>query len=329
MNLARLLPLVLLAPLFTACATDRQVIAQADDTHRSLEPAVLEDPELKGYLQEMGQRITASAKALHEQHYGPKSHFEETSDWMFSDEMRFHFVNSETLNAFTTGGDHMYVYTQLLQQCRTEDELAAVMAHEYGHVYARHVHKGMNRQYMALGGAIAGGVLGYTLADEKHRQEMAMLGALGAGTLASFLNLGFTRDDEAEADRLGFDFYAHAGWDPARFGDFFQQMIDAGYDKTPEMLSDHPTLASRVQGARLRASKLPADAASWRRPSVADAARFAALKSRAAQLAKTMPDDSSLQAAKVLLAAVPSCLLPQDQPEQKEAQAKLHAALQQ
>ncbi len=317
---------LVLAPL-SACATDRQVIGQAEDAHHELAPAVLDDPQLAGYLQEMGDRIVHAAKELSDKGFGPDSHRKEDDAWMFTD-VKFHFVNSETLNAFTTGGDHMYIYTQLLQQCRTEDELAAVMAHEYAHVYARHVHKGMNRQYLAMGGALAGGVLGYTLADD-DKLEVAALAAAGTGALAGFLNQGFTRGDEAEADQLGFAFYAHAGWDPAHFGDFFQAMVDAGYDTTPELLSDHPSLASRVVAAKEMAAKLPPEAKSWRQPAVAEGAKFKAMQARAAQLAKTMPDDKSMQTAQTLLNAVGNCLLPQDQPQQIEARAKVEAAMQQ
>ncbi len=324
MNALRCLLAVSVATVFAACATDRQVIAQAADVHRDLSPAVLDDPELAGYLQEMGERIVTAAEQLSSQGYGPKSHRSEKTDWMFTD-VKFRFVNSETLNAFTTGGEHMYMYTQLLQTCRSEDELVAVMAHEYAHVYARHVQKGMNRQYMALGGAALAGVLGYTLADDKHREETAVLAAMGAGALGGYLNMGYTRGDEAEADELGFQFYARAGWDPARFGDFFQQMIDAGYETKNESMSDHPSLASRVQAARKRAAELPPAAAAWRRPPVADAARFRSLQARAAQVAGTMPADGTLKAAQTLLSAVGSCLLPDDLPEQKAARARIEA----
>ena len=312
----------------SSCATDRQVIAQASDTHRQLAPTVLEDPELATYLQTMGRRIVDAARDLDAQGFGPKSHRKEDDAWMFSDQMEFHFVNSETLNAFTTGGTHMYIYTELLRTCRTEDELAAVMAHEYGHVYARHVHQGMNRQYVALGGAAAAGAGGYLLGGEKHGTEYATA-AVGLGLAAGqFLNMGFTRDDESEADELGFAFYTHAGWDPNRFGDFFQQLIDKGLETKSEMMSDHPSLGSRVSAAKQRAAALPPDAKNQRKAPVADSARFQALQQRAATLAKTMPTDPKLQAAKVLLAAVPSCLLPQDQPEQKAAQQKLRDAIQ-
>ena len=78
--------------------------------------------------------------------------------------MKFHLVNSKTVNAFTTGGEHMYVYTALFQMCQSEDELAAVMSHEFAHVYSRHVQKGTDRQtgmtVLGYGAAGAGYVAG-------------------------------------------------------------------------------------------------------------------------------------------------------------------------
>src|SRR5439155_9553533 len=138
-----------------------QVLAQASNVHNQLEPAVIEDPQLAGYLQQVGDRILGPAKELDRQGFGPKTHKTEKTDWMFGQDMKFHFVNSKTLNAFTTGGNHMYIYNQLFQECQSEDELAAVMAHEYGHVYARHVAKGIDRQYAALAAAAALGGAGY------------------------------------------------------------------------------------------------------------------------------------------------------------------------
>lgn len=317
----------LLLSFCASCATDRQVIEQADDTHNQLEPAVVEDAQMRDYLQAMGARIVASAHELHTQKYGPKSHFEEKSDWMFSDEMKFHFVNSKTLNAFTTGGTHMYIYTELLKTCRTEDELAAVMAHEYGHVYARHVAKGMDRRYYSIGGALALGIGGYAIGGKKHGLEYGAAAASLGYVGLNFLGMGFTRDDEAEADKLGFDFYTHAGWDPKHFGDFFQQLIDKGLDTTPEMMSDHPSLKSRVAAANERAAKLSPDAAKLRKPPVADASKFAAMKQRAEVVAKTMPNDESLQTAQTLLAAVSSCVSPTDQPDQVAAREKIKKAV--
>lgn len=319
------LALLLVLVVGAGCATDKAVRAQATDYHKELEPAVLTDPELRDYLQQLGDRVVASAKELHAQKFGPKSAFKDDSSWMFTSE-KFHLVNSSTLNAFTTGGDHAYIYSQLMKECRNEDELAAVVAHEYGHVYARHVHKGMDRQYGVIGGALLLGAAGYAAGGEKHGKEYALYGA-GLGMIAgNFLAMGFTRDDEAEADKLGFEFYARAGWDPARFGGLFQTLIDKGLDKTPEALSDHPSLSSRVQVAKERAAALPANAKDWRKPPIADEKRYAELKKRAEAVGKTAPNDQSLARAKLLLAAVKSCLAPTETQEQKDARATLEAA---
>jgi predicted Zn-dependent protease len=310
--------------LVLGCASDRQVIQQADQFHGTLKPAVMEDPVLAGYLQEVGDRIIDAAREMDQQHGGPKSHRSEDSSWMFNGKMKFHFVNSKTLNAFTTGGEHMYLYTGLFEQCKTEDELAAVMAHEFAHVYGRHVHKGMNRQYTALAIAAAGGGAGYALAGKDNRTEAAALGAGAGFALAQFANMGFTRKDEAEADKLGFQFYTRAGWDPQRFGDFFQAMIDKGYDKTPAMLSDHPTLASRVEAAQRRASELPPHAGQWQRPAVATGQRFKDLQARAARLGKTLPSDQTLANSQELLQALPrSCVAPVEPEDALQARERI------
>jgi hypothetical protein len=89
-------------------------------------------------------------------------------------------------------------------------------------------------------------------------------------------------------------------------------------------LSDHPTLASRVQAAKERASKLGPDADRWRHPPVASASQFRDLQDRAARLSKTLPDDKSLAKTQELLSALPrSCLTPAIQQDQLDAQKRL------
>ena len=307
--------------------SDRQVIDQAEKVHGSLDAAVIRDRELVNYFQQIGQRIIAEGREADAKGVGPKKHFDkkEQDDWMYSNKMQFHLVNSKTLNAFTTGGEHMYIYNALFQSCKSEDELVAVMNHEYAHVYCRHVAKGMQRQLpLLIGGAVAGGAAGYALGDKDHRTETAVAGAAIGTAGAQFLNMGFTRDDENEADEFGFYFHWNAGWDPNRFSDFFQRMIDLGYDKTPEMLSDHPSLSNRVKATKERVSKLPPEAKSRRRPPVADAARFKQLQERAAELGKKLPDDKSLANSQELAQALPrSCVAPVDPPDAMEARKRL------
>jgi predicted Zn-dependent protease len=305
------------------CVSDRQVIAQANEQHRSLTPAVMTNGDLDRYLQSIGERIIDSAKEYDQEHAEKGG---ESREWMFSKDMQFHLVNSETLNAFTTGGEHMYIYSELFETCRSEDELAAVMAHEYAHVYGRHVHKGIQRQYLIVAGSAAAGLAAGQMSDD-NSAEIGALASAGALMIGKFLSMGYTRSDEANADELGFVFYTRAGWDPDHFGDFFQQLIDKGMDTTPEAMSDHPSLSSRVAAAKQRAAKLPPAAEQWRRPPVADLRGYAEKKQLVAQVSATSPSDADIQAAQTLLSAVPSCVLPNDAPEQKAAQTKLEVAL--
>jgi hypothetical protein len=218
----------------------------------------------------------------------------------------------------------MYIYTQLFEQAKSEDELAAVMAHEYGHVYARHVGKGMNRQYGALAAAAALAGAGYVAGGKEKGGQYAALGATAGMAGGQFVNMGFTRHDEDEADKLGFAFYTHAGWDPNHFADFFQQMIDQGLDTTPELMSDHPSLKNRVAATKERVKKLPPTASEWRRPPIASPEQFRALQARAAELGKTLPSDKSLSNSQQLLAALPrSCITPVVQPDEQKARENL------
>ena len=325
-RLASVFILSLLA-LSTGCANDKKVISGAVDTHKTLAPAVLNDPQLADYIQRVGDRIVAEGRAASLKDVGPKKHFDgEANDWMFSNSMKFHFVNSKTLNAFTTGGEHMYIYTELFEQCKTEDELAAVMSHEYAHVYSRHVQKGMDNRIALLGLAGAGAVGGAVVGGKDNWQTGAAVGG-GAGLAAgSFAGMSFTRKDENEADKYGYYFYTHAGWDPKQFAGFFQDMIDKGYDKTPAILSDHPTLASRVKATEERTKDLPPEAASWRKPPIASPSAFRDLQSRAAKIGKTAPSDASLDTQKLLAALPRSCVQRDPDPaDRKQAEQQLVA----
>jgi predicted Zn-dependent protease len=217
----------------------------------------------------------------------------------------------------------MYIYTALFEQCATEDELTAVMSHEFAHVYCRHVQKGTQRQYAIMGAAAAAGVVGAAVAKD-NRVQGATAGAGVGAAAAGFLGMGFTRHDEDEADKYGFYFHMMGGWDPNHFADFFKRMIDMGYDKTPELASDHPSLANRVENTKRRISELPKDYTKWKKPNTATAEQFAALKQRAKDVGAKMPDDASLQKAQQLLAAFPSCVSATDnQPEQVQARQQI------
>lgn len=315
--------------IISGCASDSSVISQANEMNDALQPAIITDPVLSQYIQKVGDRIIDAAGEMYRQGYGPAAQVDEDSQWMFSQKMQFHFVNSKTLNAFTTGGEHMYVYTELFQKTHNENELATVMAHEFAHVYGRHVQKGMNRQYGVLLATVGAGAAGYALGDKSNRETYAGLAAGGAMLAGQLINAGFTREDEAEADKMGFEFYIRAGYDPDHFGDFFQRMIDLGLDKGSDgvgkYLSDHPSLKSRVELAHKRAAELsPQVKQQMERPDVASAAQYAQLQQRSIQVGASMPNDTTLSAVSELLQALPrSCLTPVIFPDQERAAEEL------
>ena len=326
----RICTAIILMLFSTGCSifrpSDQAVIGQANQVHSQLDAAVIRDAGVQRYMDAIGERIIDGAIEYEKEGRASEEHAAQDNSWLYSGDIQFHLVNSKTLNAFTTGGQHIYIYNQLFQDAKSEDELAAVMAHEFAHVYGRHVHRGMERQYTALGAAGLGAIAGYALGGD-NRETAAGLGAAGAGGLAQFFNQGYTRADENEADKLGFSFYIRAGWDPERFADFFKQMIAKGYDKTPEIASDHPSLANRVAATEKRVAGMdPQRARARRRPPIADDREFQDIQRRAVAAARNTPDDQSLAKAQLMLQAFPSCVTPEDQPDQRAAQQRLMKA---
>ena len=325
----RFRPLLLLltaAPLLGllgGCVTDQQVIAQANDVNGTLKPAFITAPDLAGYVQAVGDRVVAAARQSAKEGY--ENLDVQNSAWMFKD-IKFHLVNSETLNAFTTGGEHVYLYSQLFQDVDGEDAFAAVVAHEFGHIYGRHVASGMKRQVTLMALAAGAGLGASALAPDGKGQEYGALASGAAATGGKFVGMGFTRGDESAADRMGFHFYVQAGWDPTKFANFFKTMIAKGYDTTPEYLSDHPKLSNRVESVQGYVNELPADASKLRRPDIATPQQFRNYQQEAGRLAKSTPDDKSLQKAQTLLAAFPSCVAPAETERQKAAQQELSEA---
>lgn len=316
----------LLISLGAGCmASDKQVIQQASAFNSGLQPAEINHPQSNAYLQQIGDRIIAAAKQLDAEHVGPKTHFQSGDrSWMFQD-IHWELVNSKTVNAFTTGGHYVYIYDALFQMCKNEDELAAVMAHEYGHIYCRHVQKGTGRHEALAVLSLAAAGAGYAYGGQQNGAQYAKSAMAAAQTGGGFIDMGYSREDEAQADEYGFKFYVRAGWPPEHFADFFRDMIAAGYDKTPAIASDHPTLASRVQAAEKRVQELnPQKVEQYRRPEIASQQQFEQYKRIAIQASQGMPDDQKVLQAKNLLQALPrSCWVPYDPEDQKQAQQRI------
>jgi len=156
-------------------------------------------------------------------------------------EANWEFVvfDSETLNAFALPGGKVGVYAGLIDLLDDDDELAAVIGHEIGHVVARHGGKRMSQGILVgVIGAVGGAMVENA---ELFRQ------AYGGITNAAFV-LPHSRKDEQEADMMGLHFAALAGYDPEAAVRVWQKMdeVSKPEDRPPAWLSTHPTNAQRI-----------------------------------------------------------------------------------
>lgn len=156
-------------------------------------------------------------------------------------------------NAFALPGGKVGVHTGMFKVARTQDQLAAVIGHEIGHVYARHTNERVSRQ-AATSGVL--GVLG-AVAGARYGQGASQAVTQGGSTLAQLgLLLPFSRTQETESDEIGQRLMAQAGFDPAQAVNLWQNMMEAAGDRQPEWMSTHPDPQNRIASLRQRAPTL-------------------------------------------------------------------------
>jgi len=197
---------------------------------------LLNDRRVEGYVSEIIRRLAAVAP-------GAKYPYQ------------IKVVNASDINAFSLPGGFMYVNRGLIEAARSEPELAAVLAHEMAHVALRHGTHQASKAYLAQAGiGILGGLLGR---GGNPNQVFQVIGGLGMNALF----LKFSRDIEYQADTVGAQIMARAGYDPRSMADFFQvlrsqQKSDPG--RVATFFSDHPAAADREARIRQEAERIGA-----------------------------------------------------------------------
>lgn len=151
--------------------------------------------------------------------------------------------DDEQVNAFALPGYKVGVYTGLLKVADNQSQLAAVVGHELAHVIARHGNERVSTQ-LATSQALS---LGYQLSGEDSPEKIAIFQALGLGAQIGII-LPFSRTHESEADLLGQEYMAKAGFDPRESVQLWRNMSASGDSKTPELLSTHPANSTRING---------------------------------------------------------------------------------
>lgn len=150
-------------------------------------------------------------------------------------------------NAFALPGYKIGVYTGLLKYAKNQDQLAAVMGHEVAHVIAKHGNERVSNQMATEAGmSIATAILGGT----QDENSALILAGLGIGAQYGVI-LPFSRKHESEADLIGLDLMAKAGFDPAESVTLWQNMSQAGASP-PEFMSTHPSSDTRIKQLRER-----------------------------------------------------------------------------
>jgi predicted Zn-dependent protease len=179
------------------------------------------DSAAQGLVDTVGQNIIKSSAAA-------------KTAWKFD----FHLLaDAKTINAFALPGGQIFITKALFDKLSTEGQLAGVLAHEIGHVVARHGAEHVAKQQLSQG--LSGAAVVAT-GDYGAGQMAAMAGRL--------VNLRYGRNDELESDRLGVRFMSEAGYDPRvmiTVMNILAQSSDGG--RPPEFFSTHPNPENRIE----------------------------------------------------------------------------------
>jgi len=189
------------------------------------------DARVNAYVQCVAQAVASKARGAHV-----------PSSWEVA------VFDSDQVNAFALPGGKIGVYVGLLKVAKNQDQLATVIGHEVGHVIARHGNERVSQAQVAQGvQQIAG-----ALAGDGGVASKAVMGALGVGVQYGVL-LPYGRTQETEADKIGLDLMAEAGFDPRESVKLWQNMARAsGGSNPPELLSTHPAETTRINNLNAR-----------------------------------------------------------------------------
>jgi predicted Zn-dependent protease len=176
-------------------------------------------------------------------------------------EYKFFVIDDKELNAFSIPGGYVYVNTALLARAN-DDELAGVMAHEIGHVVARHAVKHLQTQ------------LGFDIVMSIALNQSSATQA--AGVMFNLISLGYSRGDERQADKLAVIYAFKAKYDPRGLLTFFAKLKEEekkeGTANIPVFLRSHPALDERIKNIGLEIAKVEAPPATSSAPAPLTAA---------------------------------------------------------
>jgi predicted Zn-dependent protease len=157
---------------------------------------------------------------------------------------KFTLLDDErTVNAFALPGGQIFMTDALANRLKTEGQFAGVLAHETGHVIAKHGAEHIAKQQLTQGLTGAAVLATYDPNNPSSQRSAAIIAALG-----QLVNMKYGREDELEADRLGVRLMSKAGYDPRAMIQVMEILkASAGGGRQPEFFSTHPNPDNRIQ----------------------------------------------------------------------------------
>lgn len=199
---------------------------------------MINDPLLDEYLNNLGNGMVAKAE-------GVRFPFQ------------FYWVNDPNINAFATLGGHIVSNTGTLAVADSESEFASVMSHEIVHVTQRHIARAVEARSQAAPLTLASLLGSIILATVNP--EAGMAGIMASQGMAQQSAINFTRSNEQEADRIGIQLLANAGFDPYAMPHFFSKLSEKTRFSNTQLafLYTHPLSQARISDSRVRAQQFP------------------------------------------------------------------------
>lgn len=197
---------------------------------------VIEDRAINDYVTHVGKRIL---KTMESQPF----------------DYQFYVLNTPDINAFAVPGGKVFLNSGLILMVESENELAGVMAHEIGHVVARHMAK-QSEQGLKMGLAALGAILAGIFLGPQAAGALITTTTAATGTLA----LKYSRENEEEADYLGLKFMERAGYDRTGMIAMLKKMrriSGPSYSDPPPYLLTHPAVEDRISSLEVQMLHFP------------------------------------------------------------------------
>lgn len=192
---------------------------------------LLNDPDVQDYVDYICDRILSNSAAMQ-------------AEWPYECHV---LADGQTVNAFALPGGQMFLTLALYNQLETEGQVAGVMAHEIGHVVARHSAQQIAKAQLTQGLTGAAILAAYDPDNPRSAATAQMVAMIG-----QVVNMKYGRDDELESDQLGVWFMSEAVYDPRALIDVMQILDEASSgSRPPEFLSTHPNPDNRIEQIEL------------------------------------------------------------------------------